>query len=87
MYPGQGQKTDPYKFMTSHKRILHVQTFNFRPASCKYSSAEDKNRKQEQARRDCENQDKQPGERQRDERRALRKERKNTAVRPRMDTD
>lgn len=67
MCPGWGQKTHPYKFMTSHKRILHLQIFNFRPESCKYSPAEDKNRKQEQARRDCENQDEQPGERQRDE--------------------
>lgn len=67
MYSGWGQNTDPYRFMTSHKRILHLQTFNFRPASCKYLPAEDKNRKQEQARRDCENQDEQPGERQRDE--------------------
>ena len=39
MYPGWGQKTDPYKFMTSHKSILHLQIFNFRPELCKYSPA------------------------------------------------
>ena len=60
MYPGWGQKTDPCKFMTSYKRILHLQIFNFRPELCKYLPAEDKNRKQEQARRDCKNQDEQP---------------------------